>query len=171
MCDCECIGVSAALGLGTVGQCLRPSTGMCEIVHALLCVAVNVTPWLLWLAPHPLSFCLIFWPLHIAGSNPQGQVQTTDETNQEAVGVCGARLRECPPHPITDWRMLPFPPVINSGSPSSPSLALSLHIPIPAPLPHSPGFIPKPSPATACLLPFPQVSDIQVPPQLPLHKP
>ena len=88
MCDCECVGVSAALGLGTVGQCLRHSTGMCEIVHALLCVAVNVTPWLLWPAPHPLSFCLIFWPLHTAGSNPQGQVQTTEETNQEAVGVC-----------------------------------------------------------------------------------
>ena len=135
MCDCECVGVSAALGLGTVGQCLRHSTGMCEIVHALLCVAVNVTPWLLWPAPHPLSFCLIFWPLHTAGSNPQGQVQTTEETNQEAVGVCGARLRECPPHSITDWRMLPFSPVINSGFPSSPSLALSLHIPIPAPSP------------------------------------
>ena len=96
---------------------------------------MNVTPWLLWPAPHPLSFCLIFWPLHTAGSNPQGQVQTTEETNQEAVGVCGARLRECPPHPITDWRMLPFSPVINSGFPSSPSLALSLHIPIPAPSP------------------------------------
>ena len=48
MCDCECIGLGVALSLGTEGEGPRPRAGMYEIVRVLLCVAVNVTPWLLW---------------------------------------------------------------------------------------------------------------------------
>lgn len=133
-CGTECIGVSAALGLGTVGQCLRPSSGRCELVLALLCDCECDSVATVAGAPSPFILSNFLAIAHCR-LKPTRQVQTTEETNQEAVGaVCGARAGESILSIYHGLEEAPFP-TYKPRFPSSLSLALSLHIPISTPPP------------------------------------
>ena len=124
MCDCECIGVNAALGL-------RPSTGMCELASVCGCECDSVAT----VAGAPSPFILPNF-LAIALCRLKPARARADHRRDESGGGRGLwRQAESVLLTPSGLEDAPLPPAINSGFPSSASLALSPHIPISTPAP------------------------------------
>lgn len=79
----ECARLGVTLGLGTVGPDWDPAQECVgDRESACVCDFVNVTPWLPWQAPHPLSFFIIAQPFPAACSAPREKVQITEEKSE-----------------------------------------------------------------------------------------
>lgn len=134
--------------------------GSGEIVSAPVRGSVDLTPWLLRWAPHPLSFSLTAPPLPVAPSSLRAKCRTQKRNVRILKGwgcFCTGRAVLPPPQPP----LLPQPtPFLNPRFPCFPSLAHLGTASHPTP---PPAFIPQPCPPLPLPL-FPQVRAAQAHP-------